>query len=322
MSRRPVPNRTMVIRARAERAADVVELVLEPVDGAPLPVWSPGAHIDIAAGALTRQYSLVGNPGESAWRVAFLHEPTGRGGSAWLFANAVPGATMNVGGPRNHFALDASPRYLFVAGGVGITPFLPIIAAVAPTSATWELHYAGRSRQHMAFARDLAAQYPGNVTLYPGDEGTRMDLTSLLADLEPGRRRDGLLLYACGPRRMLAEIEDLTQEWPSGTVRGEHFVPRDVGPPVWDGDFDVDLLLTGATVTVPPERSVLDVVEDFGYAVLSSCREGTCGTCETTVVEGEIDHRDSVLTPTERLNGDVMMICVSRAAGPRLVLEL
>jgi ferredoxin-NADP reductase len=312
----------VVVRERLSPAAGVAELVLAAVDGGQLPGWAPGAHIDVQAGELVRQYSLTGAVGAAEYRIAVLDEPAGRGGSAWLHTHAVPGARLTIGAPRNHFPLDPSPRYLFLAGGIGITPLQPMIAAADAAGADWQLHYAGRNRVGMAFAAELAERYGPRVRLYPGDEDLRIVVPALLAECDPTRPGDGLLVYGCGPRRLLAEVETVGEDWPAGIVRGEHFVPREVGPPVWAGDFEVDLLLSGMTLTVPPDRSILSVVEEAGVTVLSSCQEGTCGTCETEVIEGEIDHRDSVLTPQEQRDGDVMMICVSRAACPRLMLEL
>ena len=312
-------DRVLVVTDRVPLADAVTGLELAPADGAELPEWQPGAHIDLVTdGGLVRQYSLCSDPERrDRWRIAVLDEPQGRGGSSWITANAAAGRRLATRGPRNHFTLDPARRYVFVAGGVGITPIRAMIFEAESTGTPWELHYAGRSRATMAFAEELLGDHPGRVRFYPGDEGTRMNLAAVFA--HPAR---GTLAYCCGPRRLLAGIDDAATGWEPGAVRAEHFVPKDLGTPLRSAAFEVELISCALTLTVPADRTVLDVVTEHGVPVLSSCREGICGTCETRVVSGGIDHRDSVLTPGEQAAGNTMMICVSRAAGPRLVLEL
>jgi ferredoxin len=144
-----------------------------------------------------------------------------------------------------------------------------------------------------------------------------IDLERILGDPRPNT-----LVYCCGPEPLLNAVEQRCAAWPTGTLHMERFAPKDVGAPVLTGSFEVELATTGLTLTVPPERSILDVVEEAGVSVLSSCQEGTCGTCETPVLAGLVDHRDSLLTPEEQAANDTMFICVSRAACPRLVLDL
>ena len=312
-------DREVVITGRVLLADAVTGLELAAADGSELPRWQPGAHIDVATDTgLVRQYSLCSDPATPGrWRIAVLHEPAGRGGSRWLTAHAGVGCRLSIRGPRNHFTLDPARRYVFVAGGVGITPIRAMIFEADSTGTPWELHYAGRSRATMAFADELRATHPDRVRLYPADEGARMDLAAVFAD--PAR---GTLAYCCGPRRLLAGIDAAGTGWEAGAIRAEHFVPKQIADPVRARGFEVELLSSGLTLTVPPDRSVLDVVTEHGVPVLSSCREGTCGTCETRVVAGDVEHLDSVLTPGEQAAGNAMMICVSRSAGPRLVLEL
>jgi ferredoxin-NADP reductase len=229
----------------------------------------------------------------------------------------VEGAVVEVRGPRNHFPLVPAPRYLFVAGGIGITPILPMIDAADAAGAEWELHYGGRSRRSMAFLQSLEEATGQRVTLHPQDEVGLIDLESLL-----GTPRPDTLVYCCGPEPLLVAVEQRCADWPEGSLHVERFAPKDVGEPVLTGAFEVELALSGLSLTVPPEKSVLQVVEEAGIDVLSSCTEGTCGTCETTVLSGEVDHRDSLLTPAEQAANDTMFVCVSRSASPRLVLEL
>jgi ferredoxin-NADP reductase len=310
---------TLRVDARTTGAEGVVVLDLCDPAGADLPTWAPGAHVDLRLpDGLTRQYSLCGDPADrSRWRIAVLREPESRGGSAHVHDALVEGAVVEVRGPRNHFPLVPAPRYVFVAGGIGITPILPMIDAADAAGAEWELHYGGRSRRSMAFLQSLEEATGQRVTLHPQDEVGLIDLESLL-----GTPRPGTLVYCCGPEPLLVAVEQRCAGWPEGSLHVERFAPKDVGQPVLPGAFEVELALSGLSLTVPPEKSVLQVVEEAGIDVLSSCTEGTCGTCETTVLSGEVDHRDSLLTPAEQAVNDTMFICVSRAACPRLVLEL
>lgn len=316
--------------ARTEAVADgVVRLTLAPADGRPLPAWAPGAHIDLLlAPGLERQYSLCGDPGDgSAFQVAVLREPAGRGGSQWVHDKLTEGATLQARGPRNHFALAESPGYLFIAGGIGITPILPMIAEAEGRGADWRLVYGGRTRASMAFAAELGARWPDRVRLCPQDESGLLDLEGLL-----GVPREDTAVYCCGPEPLLAAVEERCGAWPPGSLHTERFAPKAAGT---DADaraeadaaadeapFEVELAQSGMTLTVPPGRSVLDVVEEAGVPVLSSCREGTCGTCETGVLDGVPDHRDSLLTADEQARNDRMMVCVSRSTTRRLVLDL
>ncbi|GAA0412373.1 PDR/VanB family oxidoreductase [Microbispora corallina] len=313
------PELDLKVAGKTPIADGVVLVRLVRPGGGPLPAWTPGAHVDLVlAPGLVRQYSLCGDPRDaSAFHVAVLREPGGRGGSAYVHDRLAEGDTVRVRGPRNHFALAASPRYLFVAGGIGITPILPMIEEAARRGADWRLAYGGRTRASMAFADRLVRDHPDRVELCPQDQAGLLDLEALL-----GVPRPETLVYCCGPGPLLAAVEERCASWPEGALRVERFTPepRNGGEPA--AAFEVELALTGTTLTVPQDRSILDVAEEAGVAVLSSCREGTCGTCETTVLDGVPDHRDVLLTEQERAAGDVMFICVSRARSPRLVLEL
>ncbi|MGY1839949.1 MULTISPECIES: PDR/VanB family oxidoreductase [unclassified Modestobacter] len=313
--------RDLVVAARTELAEGVVALDLVAHNGRDLPAWTPGSHVDVVLRpGLERQYSLCGDAADrSRWRVAVLREPAGRGGSAALHDEVAVGQRLRVRGPRNHFEFTVTPgtRYRFVAGGIGITPLRAMVAAAAAAGADWTLDHAGRSRTTMAFAAELAAAHPDRVRVHAADEGARLDLAALL-----GEPRDDTAVYVCGPAGLVDAVEELLATWPPSALHVERFEAKEFGEPVWPGPFEVELALTGETVTVEPGESVLDAVTAAGAVVLSSCRVGTCGTCETPVLEGPVEHRDSVLTPAERCDDTVMMVCVSRAAGPRLVLDL
>ncbi|MFJ2554082.1 MULTISPECIES: PDR/VanB family oxidoreductase [unclassified Streptomyces] len=310
---------SLVVAERVESADDVVSLVLRHPDGESLPEWQPGAHIDLLLdGGLVRHYSLCGDPGDrSSWRIGVLRVPEGRGGSAYVHGKLHAGTPVRVRGPRNNFALRPAGRYLFVAGGIGITPVLPMIAAAEAAGADWRLLYGGRSRSSMAFLDELAA-YGDAVAVRPQDRYGLLDLDGYLGEPAPGT-----LVYCCGPEPLLAAVEERCRAWPPGALRVERFQAKEQEEAAADaGAFEVLLSRSGHSLQVPPGKSVLETVRAAGVSVLSSCAEGICGTCETEVLEGEPDHRDSVLSAEERESGETMMICVSRARGPRLVLDL
>ncbi|MFH8469520.1 PDR/VanB family oxidoreductase [Streptomyces sp. NPDC017991] len=313
-----------LVVGRMDLAADgVLALTLRHPLGEELPRWEPGAHIDVVLGPdLERQYSLCGDPADRReWRVAVLREPAGRGGSAHVHGQLEAGAKVRVRGPRNHFALLPSPRYLFVAGGIGITPILPMLAAAETAGADWTLLYGGRTRNSMAFVEELR-RYGDKVRVVPQDEDGLLDLAAAL-----GTPRPDTLVYCCGPGPLLDAVEKRCAGWPSGSLHVERFQPRPrhvMGhqEAAAEAEFEVVLERSGRTLAVPADASVLDTVRAAGVEVLFSCTEGTCGTCETDVLDGTPDHRDSVLTDEERAAGETMLICVSRCLGKRLVLDL
>ncbi|MGW1027896.1 PDR/VanB family oxidoreductase [Streptomyces sp. NPDC002577] len=305
---------------RKEILADsVLRLTFAHPSGLQLPGWEPGAHIDLVLGPdLVRQYSLCGDPDDtSVLQVAVLREAAGRGGSLHVHDKLAEGDTVRVRGPRNHFALVDAPRYLFIAGGIGITPILPMIAAARRRQADWRLVYGGRTRGSMAFAQQLATHHPDRVEICPQDESGLIDLGAVL-----GTPRQDTAVYCCGPEPLLNAVEQRCAFWPDGALHIERFVPKARSDDAPSTSFEVELSLSGKTLTVPPDRSILEVVEEAGVPVLSSCQEGTCGSCETAVLAGDPDHRDSLLSEKERASGDVMFICVSRSRSLRLVLDL
>ncbi|GAA0903035.1 PDR/VanB family oxidoreductase [Pseudonocardia zijingensis] len=306
----------VVVLSRNTESDGVVSLELGMPSGDPVPEWEPGAHIDLVLPVgLTRQYSLCGPENGKTWRVAVLREQDGRGGSEWIHDHAHEGTTLPARGPRNHFPLLPSPRYLFIAGGIGITPLLPMITRAHAAGAEWELHYGGRERGSMAFLDELDG-HGDRVTVRPQDRHGPLDLATILAG-----PLDSTLVYCCGPTGLIEAVEDRCRAWPAGSLHVERFT-NVVTPAEDDAEFEVELAASGVTVTVPPHLTILEAVENAGVPVLSSCTEGTCGTCETTVLEGEVDHRDVVLTDEEREANETMMICVSRARCARLVLDL
>jgi ferredoxin-NADP reductase len=310
----------LVVVSRDACADDVIALTLADPSGAQLPGWTPGAHIDVLLDdTAVRQYSLCGRPeDQEQWRIAVLRDAAGRGGSQRIHDTVQVGDTVAVRGPRNHFVLHSAPRYLFVAGGIGITPILPMIAAAEESGAGWQLYYGGRTRASMAFLDELEL-YGDRVVVWPEDERGLLPLDVALA--EPG---EDVLVYCCGPEGLLSAVEQRTAAWPSGALHVERFAAKpqsgeDAGPA--EG-FEVVCQRSGVTVTVPADKSIIDALEENGISVLSSCQEGVCGTCETRVLDGTPDHRDSLLTQEERDSNEYMMICVSRAVSERLVLDI
>jgi ferredoxin-NADP reductase len=306
-------------------ADGVLSLTLADPAGGPLPSWTPGAHVDLdLAPGLRRSYSLCGDPAdERRWQVAVLREPSSRGGSEYVHARMRPGDLLPVADLRNNFELKPAAEYLFIAGGIGITPLLPMIAAAQAARVTWRLLYGGRRRSSMAFLDALAAYGPAGagpqalVRVLPEDESGLLPVAEAVA----AAGRDAVV-YCCGPEPLLAAVEKCCADAGRG-LRVERFAARPAaGPAGPDSPFDVVCQRAGVTVTVAAGQTMLDALEQAGLPVVSSCQEGVCGTCETAVLDGDIDHRDSLLSDAERAAGDTMLICVSRSRSARLVLDL
>lgn len=304
--------------ARKEHLADgVARLVLVDPEGGDLPAWEPGAHVDLQLDTdIVRQYSLCGDPADrSELAVAVLRETEGRGGSAYVHDKLDQGDVVRLRGPRNHFPLVDAGRYLLIAGGIGITPIVPMLGRLTEDGADWRLVYGGRSRGSMGFCDELASRYGDRIELQPEDEFGLLDL-----DTELGSPGTDTAVYCCGPEPLLNAVEERCADWPTGALHVERFSPKDYGEQSTDS-FEVELARSGRTLTVPADRSIVDTLEDAGIDVEVSCLEGMCGTCETTVLEGEPDHRDSILTEDEKAQNDTMFVCVSRSRSGRLKLD-
>jgi ferredoxin-NADP reductase len=299
-------------------AVGVVSLILADPAGQDLPGWDPGAHIDLTVGdGPVRQYSLCGDPHDrKSYRIAVLREAEGRGGSRFIHDALRVGAPLEIAGPRNHFEFDPPGRIRFVAGGIGITPLLPMIREAERRGLDWELTYGGRSRASMAFLGELGSP---RVRLRPADEVGLIDLGTAL-----GEPREDTAIYACGPAPLLDAVDQRAASWPRGALHLERFSAPDslAVPDAVDAPFEVVAKRSGVTVTVPAGATILKTLEDAGVSTLSSCEEGICGACETRVMEGRPDHRDYVLGDEEKAGGEYIMICVSRSRTPRLVLDI
>lgn len=310
----------LLITARAALAEGVISLTLADPEGALLPAWTPGAHIDLLLDDIVRQYSLCGAPGvQRTWRIAVLLDPGGRGGSGRVHEALHAGDRVAVRGPRNHFPLYPVSRYIFIAGGIGITPILPMISAATEAGADWHLYYGGRTRASMAFLDELA-RCGERVTIWPQDTKGLLPLAEILGD-----PAEDVLVYCCGPEGLLAAAEQHCTAWPAGVLQVERFTAKPQSGSAGAGEeasFEVVCQRSGLTVTVPPGMSIIEALEEQGVSVLSSCQEGVCGTCETRVLAGMPDHRDSLLSQDEREANEYMMVCVSRSKSGRLVLDL
>ncbi len=327
---------TMVVEKVRDEAAGVVALTLRRDDGAALPPWDPGAHVDVmldeggASGEpMVRQYSLCPSADERSWRIAVLREIDGRGGSTWVHDHVSAGDTLRVATTRNSFPFDPSAsgeRHVFVAGGIGITPLLAMVEAAAAASADWTLLYLVSSRERAAFADELNALGP-RVKIHDRVLAGPLHLADALDELGA----DDARVYACGPARMLAAVEDYAASHTGCTLALERFAtgtpaaPGDAADAVGSAETGTSFIVEtadGTEVSVAGDETILAALRRCGIAALSSCEEGICGTCETPVIEGEPDHRDQLLSDEEREANETMMICVSRCKGDRLVLDL
>ncbi|WP_190086570.1 PDR/VanB family oxidoreductase [Streptomyces longisporoflavus] len=291
-------------------AEDVVALTLRAAAGGQLGPWDPGAHIDLSLpNWLTRQYSLCGDPADRhAYRIAVRHDPLSRGGSEYVHRFLRPGRALDVSVPRNHFPLLPAPRYLFLAGGIGITPLLPMLRTAAAAQLPAILVYAGPSATSMPFADELRRSYGDQVRIVETKRRGRPDFDALAATLDADTR-----VYCCGPATMLAAAE---AAFPAELLHAERFQPvtRTFGP---DTAFEAVCARSGTTVAVPSDESLLDALAHAGHPLPSGCREGVCGSCEVTVLDGAPEHRDDIGAPKDR-----MYPCVSRALSPQLTLDL
>ncbi|MFF5702849.1 PDR/VanB family oxidoreductase [Streptomyces sp. NPDC012794] len=296
-----------VIVSRTEPAEGVLRLVLESEE---LPSWTPGAHVDLTLpSGLVRQYSLCGDPAEAGrWTIAVRLVEDGRGGSREVHERLVEGTRLQLRAPRNRFELEPADSYAFVAGGIGITPVLPMLRAATAAGADWTLLYGGRSRASMPFLPELAA-YGDRVTVTAADEAGLPDLGPL-AGIRPGT-----LVYCCGPEPLMRAVTAAVPD--PGAVRLERFA---AAAPAGAKPFTVELARTGGTVEVAPDESTLTAVRRVLPDTPYSCGQGFCGTCRHRVLAGRVDHRDGLLTDGERAGS--MLLCVSRAASDRLVLDL
>ncbi len=315
--------RTLVVAALEHAAQDVLRLRLVAQDGRALPRWSPGSHIDVECGntGISRQYSLCGDPADTgSFEIAVLRERDSRGGSAWIHSSLRAGDKLKVRGPRNHFRLDETHRKaIFIAGGIGVTPVSAMARRAHDLGIDYAFHYCGRSRKGMAMLDELAALHGARLHVHASDEGQRADFHQILATPDADTH-----IYACGPARMIEALEACCGHWPEDTLHVEHFSST-LGTldPAQEQAFTVELKDSGLTLDVPADQTLLTALRCANIDVQSDCEEGLCGSCEVRVLAGDVDHRDVVLTRTEREANNRMMSCCSRAVnGGKIVLAL
>ncbi|WP_024795970.1 PDR/VanB family oxidoreductase [Tomitella biformata] len=304
----------LTIESVTAQGPDVISLELVDPDGGQLPSWIPGAHLDILLpSGKQRQYSLCGDPADrTRYRIAVRRIADGLGGSREMH-ELTAGRTIDVVGPRNAFPLIAAESYLFIAGGIGITPILPMVRQCHERGIPWKLVYLGRSRETMPFLDELA-QYPsGQVEIRPDDEFGLPDVTHIIPTAAQGSA-----IYMCGPTPLMATARGLMREInPSGSLHTERFSAL---PVVGGKAFEVRLAASGITVQVAADETALAAIRREVPGVAYSCQQGFCGTCRVRVCGGKVDHRDRLLTPGER--AETMLTCVSRSAGGPLVVDL
>ncbi len=305
------------VRQMTWESDEVLVVELAAVDDDKLPGWEPGAHIGLLLPAGVRHYSLCGSPQDTrTYRVGVLREEASRGGSAQIHDVLRPGHVLEITPPQNHFSLVSAPAYRFLAGGIGVTPFVPMIAALAAAGAEWRMAYVGRSRYSMAFVEELESYGPA-VTVIAREESPRPDLAELLA--EP---RAGECLYVCGPPALVEAARAAADQlgWPESAVHSERFVPVELDTSA-DSSFEVSCRASGAQFTVSARDTLADALASHGIEVETACREGICGTCRVAVLSGAIEHRDAVLDAGERAAGKALLACVSRGLD-QLVLDI
>ncbi len=310
---------------RRHEADDVLSLRLAAADGAALPAFTPGAHIALRLGeGLVRQYSLCNGPDErGAYAIAVKREAESRGGSVAMH-RLVPGDVVAAAAPVNAFTVDwSAPHLVLLAGGIGITPLLSMARHALQRGHSFELHYFARSAAHAAFHGVLADGPLGAHVVF--HFGIQPDAVSaLLQELLP-TRRTGAHLYVCGPAAFMDEARRIAAGCASlAGIHWEYFTPAAHAPAAGGASAacTVRLARSGKTVAVPADKSILQVLIENGVAMDWSCMEGVCGLCATRVLEGEPDHRDEVLSDDDRRCGGLMTVCVSRARGGLLVLDL
>ena len=311
-----------VIRKKQE-AIDIASFELARPDGAPLPAFSAGSHIDVQVpGGLTRQYSLCNDAGEQhRYRIAVLRDPASRGGSIGMHDAVKEGDEIRISAPKNHFPLEHGTKTLLFAGGIGVTPILSMAQRLAVTGADFSMHYCSRSRERTAFHSEITGStFAGKVQFHfdDGDAAQKLDLLKVLGAPEAGKH-----LYVCGPTGFINFVTETakTAGWATGNIHLEYFgaAPQDTSN---DGSFDVKIASTGQTYNIGAKDNIIQVLKDKGIEILTSCEQGVCGTCITRVLEGEIDHRDMYFTDEEKAANDQFTPCCSRAKSRLLVLDL
>ncbi|MET0855961.1 MAG: PDR/VanB family oxidoreductase [Telluria sp.] len=311
------------VARKVSEADGISSFELVAADGAPLPAFEAGAHIDVhLRDGLLRQYSLCNPPQERhRYLIAVLRDPSSRGGSTAMHDEIEAGHMITISAPKNHFALEPAARSLLFAGGIGVTPILAMAEALAGAGADFEMHYSARTPERAAFLQRIAAApYATRVHVHydSGDAAQKLDCAAVL-----GAPRADTHIYVCGPGGYIDHVLGAANAlgWPAAQVHREYFnaVPVDEAG---DTAFDVKLASSGQAFTIPPGRTVVEVLAEHGIDIPVSCEQGVCGTCLTRVTGGVPDHRDVYLTDEERAANDQFTPCCSRSKSAVLSLDL
>src|SRR5262245_8198662 len=315
------PPPTMPLRVtRNDPIADGIHILeFRDPSGRQLPEFSAGAHIAVRVpNGMLRKYSLCNDPSErDRYQIAVKREDNGRGGSCSLIDDTKAGEELAVTAPVNDFGLPPRGQdFLFIAGGIGVTPIMAMIRQVMSEGKRFRLFYCSRSPEATAFREELSApQFKDTVTIHydQGEVSRLLDLRPILAE-----RRNREHLYSCGPRPLMEAVRAMRDQWSPTAVHFEAFSEAETHK-ADDKPFKITLARSGAVLDVPTTKTILEVLRDHGLEVPSSCETGTCGTCRTKMLAGEADHRDLVLADHERK--DNIMICVSRARGEEITID-
>lgn len=311
----------VLVKSITYEAEDVISLDLRRTDTASLPAFTAGAHIDLLLpNGITRSYSLANDQNERhRYHIAVQKDPATRGGSRFIHESIRVGEVLTITPPCNNFTLAKDGRrFILIAGGIGITPLVCMARRLSELGCAWDLFYAARSRRKAAFLDDLnAIGGATHVHAHFDDEhtGAVIDIGAIVRAAAPGAH-----LYCCGPTPMLVSFESITAALPPENVHVEYFTAKTPIEP--GGGFEVVLARSNRSVFVPENSTILDALLAAGIDAGHSCLEGVCGTCETKILEGIPDHRNSVLSAKERASNRTMMICCSGALSSRLVLDL
>ncbi|HEY4074495.1 MAG TPA: PDR/VanB family oxidoreductase [Herbaspirillum sp.] len=308
---------------KVQEALDIASFELEPVEGKSLPPFSAGSHIDVQVnGDIVRQYSLCNHPSEThRYLIAVLRDPTSRGGSVAMHDQIKVGDVITISEPKNHFPLTQAKRSLLFAGGIGVTPILCMAERLAHIGADFEMHYAARSQDRMAFLERIkSSTFADRVHFHfdDGDAAQKLDVKKVLDGAPPDAA-----LYVCGPTGFISYVIGSAEAAgkAANTIHKEYFGAV-LQSSVDDGVFEVKLASSGAVYSVPADKTVLEVLVANGVDVPYSCEQGVCGTCLTRVLEGTPDHRDMYLSDEEQEQNDQFMPCCSRSLSKLLVLDL
>lgn len=311
-----------VVRKTVE-AQDIAGFELARADGAPLPAFSAGSHIDVQVpGGLTRQYSLCNDTGEQhRYRIAVLRDPASRGGSVGMHDAVKEGDEILISTPKNHFPLEHATQTLLFAGGIGVTPLLCMAQRLGKTGADFTMHYCTRSEDRTAFHKEICeSAFADKVQFHfdAGAEEQKLNLKKALGTPDASKH-----LYVCGPSGFIDFVINTAKAagWGTAQIHLEYFgaAPQDTSN---DGSFDVKIASTGKSYTIGKDDNIIQVLKNNGIEILTSCEQGVCGTCITRVLEGDIDHRDMYFTDDEKAANDQFTPCCSRAKSAVLVLDL